>query len=223
MTSTNNLKTSSEKAYQALLREILGGSLPKGEFLSQRMLAELADTSIISVREALKRLEYEYLLESVPKWGVRIPVETRARIKDLYGIREALEVMVAYLLCKKNDQEVGQELIRLADEVDSIDTGVFGNLEVLAKKHRELHLLMAQNTGNQQLVTELKRLSLWSLLYQDPKRIWEVKQENWDHWHKNLVEEIFSNDPNRAQAAMHKHIQHGLEGDLIKFDKGFFD
>ncbi len=108
MTSTNNLKTSSEKAYQALLREILGGSLPKGEFLSQRMLAELADTSIISVREALKRLEYEYLLESVPKWGVRIPVETRARIKDLYGIREALEVMVAYLLCKKNDQEVGQ-------------------------------------------------------------------------------------------------------------------
>ena len=63
MTSTNNLKTSSEKAYQALLREILGGSLPKGEFLSQRMLAELADTSIISVREALKRLEYEYLLE----------------------------------------------------------------------------------------------------------------------------------------------------------------
>ena len=145
MTSTNNLKTSSEKAYQALLREILGGSLPKGEFLSQRMLAELADTSIISVREALKRLEYEYLLESVPKWGVRIPVETRARIKDLYGIREALEVMVAYLLCKKNDQEVGQELIRLSDEVDSIDTGVFGNLEVLAKKHRELHLLLAQN------------------------------------------------------------------------------
>jgi DNA-binding GntR family transcriptional regulator len=219
----DNLTTSSEKAYQAILKVILEGTLPRGEFLSQRMLAELADTSIISVREALKRLEYEHLIESIPKWGVRIPVETRTRIKDLYGIREALEVMVAYMLCTKNDRKAAEDLYQIADEIDNIDTSVTENIEKLSKRHRKFHLYMAESTGNNQLLVELKRLSLWSLLYQDPKKVWEVREINWKTWHKDLVNEIFSLDPARAQEAMHKHIQHGMQGDLMKFDEGFFN
>lgn len=219
----DNVKTSSDKAYQAILKEILSGNLPRGEFLSQRMLAEIADTSIISVREAFKQLEYEHLIESIPKWGVRIPLETRSRIKDLYGIREALEVMVAYILCKNNDPKIAETMFQIADEIDKINTDIPENIDILSKKHRKFHLHMAECTGNHQLYVELKRLSLWSLLYQDPKKIWEVKEQNWKHWHKNLVTEIFSNEPHRAQEAMHKHIQHGLQGDLMKFDEGFFN
>ena len=128
-----NLETSAEKAYQAILKHILEGELPRGEFLSQRMLAEIADTSIISVREALKRLENDRLIESIPRWGVRIPIETRERIVEMYGVREAVEVMIAYLLCKDNNQRSKKEILKLADEIDGIDTTNPDNIPVLAK------------------------------------------------------------------------------------------
>src|SRR6056297_234479 len=94
----NETITSSEKAYRKLLEAILENKLERGEFISQRKLAVIAETSIVSVREALKRLEHEYLIEFIPKWGVRIPIETRERIIELYAVREALEVMTSYLL-----------------------------------------------------------------------------------------------------------------------------
>lgn len=218
-----NLETSAEKAYQAILKRILEGELPRGEFLSQRMLAEIADTSIISVREALKRLENDRLIESIPRWGVRIPIETRERIVEMYGVREAVEVMIAYLLCKDNNQRSKKEILKLADEIDGIDTTNPDNIPVLAKKHRKFHLYLAECAGNKLLMIELKRLSLWSLMYQDCKEDWESLEENWSTWHKNLVLDIYSEDVNRAQEAMHAHIQHGLHGDLLKFDKGFFN
>ncbi len=221
--TADNLNTSAEKAYHAILKKILEGAFQSGEFLSQRMLAEIADTSIISVREALKRLEHEHLIEAIPKWGVRIPIETRERIEELYGIREALEVMVAYLLCKKNDQDMKQELLSLADVIDQIDTDSVENINLLSIKHREFHMLMAEFSGNQRLVAELKRLSLWSLLYQDPKIVWEATAPNWNSWHKDLVQDIFSQDIARAQQSMHIHVQHGLLGDLMKFDQGLLN
>ena len=215
-------RTSSEKAYRAILQAILEGQLPKGEFLSQRMLASIAGTSIISVREALKRLEHEHILEAIPKWGVRIPLETRERIQGLYGVREALEVMVAYLLCTQNDPVVAKEIMEKATECDLITTEGEGSVEYFAQKHRELHLLMAERSGNRHLKIELERLGLRSLLYQSAKSTWASEVADWRNWHRNLVGEIFSCDPARAQEAMHQHIQHGLHHDLLMFDRGMF-
>lgn len=203
-----------------MLKAILENRLPKGEFLSQRMLAALAETSIISVREALKRLEHEHLLEFVPKWGYLIPVETRERIISLYGIREALEVMIAYLLSQSLSEENARRLYKLAEECDLIHTDGEKSLNEFAKKHRELHLMMAEYTGNIHLKKELERLWLRSLLYQSAKSTWAGDVKNAEFWHRSLVEAILTRDENRAQKAMHEHIQHGQFHDLKMFDQG---
>lgn len=213
-------KTTSDKAYTIILKAILENRLPRGEFISQRMLASLTETSIISVREALKRLEHEHLLESIPRYGYRIPLETRERIIGLYGIREALEVMVAYLLCKDMNEEQGRAVYALAEECDLMQTTEEQDTKLFAAKHRELHLFMANTTGNMQLLGELKRLGIRSLLYQSKKSTWAMEVDNWEYWHRSLIDEILSRDVNRAQEAMHKHIQHGLHHDLYLFDQG---
>ncbi len=212
--------TASDKAYRAILQAILENKLPKGEFLSQRKLAALAKTSIISVREALKRLEHEHLLEFIPKWGVRIPLETRERIIALYGIREALEVMVAYLLAKTISDAEAELLYQKAEECDLMRTDSTYIIDDVAKKHRELHLRMAETTGNLEIKKELECLSLRSLLYQSKKLVGTSKIDNSERWHRWLVEEIISHDTVRAQEAMHHHIQHGLHYDLFMFDQG---
>ena len=212
--------TASDKAYRAILQAILENKFPKGEFLSQRKLATLAGTSIISVREALKRLEHEHMLESVPKWGVRIPVETRERIISLYGIREALEVMVAYLLAKTISDSDAEVLYQKAEECDLMHLDSNYTIEAIAKNHRALHLWMAEKAGNFAIKKELERLGLRSLLYQSRKPRETDAIANWERWHRWLVEEILSHDTTRAQEAMHRHIQHGLQHDLYMFDQG---
>ena len=219
----DELRSSSEIEYQALIKAILDNKFPKGTFLSQRMLAEISGTSIISVREALRRLEFEHIVESIPKWGVRIPVEPRERIYDLYRVREGLEVMVAYLLCHNNDAQVRERLLSKAKACDAISTSDEDNIVIFAALHRELHIMMAENTGNRFIKFELERFTLRSLMYQSAKTTWVREVEDWHSWHQNLIEEIYSGDCQRAQEAMHRHIQHGLHNDLKLFEAGLFN
>lgn len=213
--------SSSEKAYRNILEAILDNRLQIGVFLSQRKLAEIAGTSIISAREALKQLQHEYYLEHVPRWGYRIPLETRSLIIERYALREAIEVMIAYILSRMENKSFAAELYRRAEECDLIRTDDVDSIALFARKHRELHLFMAECSGNQLLYRELERLGLRSLLNQSAKVTWAQEVDNWERWHRNLVDEILSGDPCRAQEAVHKHIQHGLFHDLNKFDESF--
>lgn len=213
--------SSSEKAYRNILEAILDNRLQIGVFLSQRKLAEIAGTSIISAREALKQLQHEYYLEHVPRWGYRIPLETRNLIIERYALREAIEVMIAYILARMDNKSFAPELYRRAEECDLIHTDDVDSIALFARKHRELHLFMAECSGNQLLYRELERLGLRSLLNQSAKVTWAQEVDNWERWHRNLVDEILSGDACRAQEAVHKHIQHGLYHDLKKFDESF--
>lgn len=114
--------SSCEKAHRNILEAILDNRLQVGVFLSQRKLAEIAGMSIISAREALKQLQHEYYLEHVPRWGYRIPLETRNLIIERSALREAIEVMVAYILARMEDKPFAQELFRRAEECDLIRT-----------------------------------------------------------------------------------------------------
>ncbi len=213
----NEAITSSEKAYRILLEAILENRLEKGEFIAQRKLAALTDTSIVSVREALKRLEHENLVEIIPKWGVRIPIETRERLIELYAVREALEVMAAYLLAQQIDKRDAELLWETAEYCDLKTTGDASDLEEFSKAHRSLHLLLADSTKNKLLKNELERLRVRSLIFQSKKADWHKDLENPEWWHRHLIEEILSGDVNRAQEAMHIHVQHGLQYDLRLF------
>lgn len=215
--------TDGESAYNTLLQAVLDGRLPRNEFLSQRKLAQITGTSVIAVREALRSLEHEGFVESIPKRGVRIPVRTKEQLTEVYRVREALEVMVAYLLCLYATAEQKEELYRMAEECDTINVEDPDSVEYFAEKHRELHLAMAQSTGNPQLTENLKRLGLRIILHRSAKTTWYKKVDDWAFWHRNLMDEIFSGDPVRAQEAMHRHIQHGLRNDLESYETGGSD
>jgi DNA-binding GntR family transcriptional regulator len=211
------VQTSTEKAYSIIQKAILGNKFPRGEFLSQRKLAEFAETSVISLRDALKRLEFEGLVESIPRWGVRIPVETMKTLMDRYMVREALEVMAAYTVsrsCIGADAERLRALAEACDEIEQVDDD---HAELFYERHAEFHFSLADCTGNPMLRAELERLALRSLLFSSAYRTWAKAVHPYRDWHGNLVDDILSGQAERAQRAMHAHIQDGLENDLKAF------
>lgn len=208
-----------EKAYSILLGMILEKKLPVGEFLSQRKLSEITGTSVVSLREALKRLEGEGLLESVPRWGVRIPRESKQDLINRYELREALEVMAAYKITQKIDPKRAKKLRKIAAECDAVDTADTAHILEFSEKHRRLHLFIAECTENPLLVRELERLRIRSLIFQSAKTTWAHDVQNWKSWHRDLVEDLLSGDVQKAQEAMRSHIRHGLSHDLQYFDE----
>ena len=89
--------TLSERAYTALLDAIVTGELAPGDRLRDQELATRFGVSRTPVREALRRLEDEGLVESVPHAYTRVAPVRPDRIADAYPVVAALQALGARL------------------------------------------------------------------------------------------------------------------------------
>lgn len=81
----------SDQAYQLIRRDIIQCILPPGLKVAQAQLVERYQLSVTPVREALKRLEQEGYVQSIPRFGYLITPVTVQDIEDIYELRLLLE------------------------------------------------------------------------------------------------------------------------------------
>lgn len=207
--------TSEQQVAIKLRAYILEGELPIGEFLSQRKLAGLVRSSVISVRGALRQLENEGLVENIPRFGFRIPEDTPAVVRDRYLIRKALETTAVELIHGKLSEEVKERLLCMAGDLDRLakEHTEETHLE-FAQLHQEFHLLIAETAGSPLLIQMLKRVINPSLMVLNAKRSWQSPIELHEN-HTDLVEAISGETVRKAVLVMQTHIQAGLECELV--------
>ena len=107
-----------EVVYDQLKSAILSGTFEDGERLVEHDIAERLQVSRTPVREALRRLESEGIVEALPKQGLVVRNYTDDEIREIYLIREALEGLAAEYAAKNATDEDIAELERLVDEMD---------------------------------------------------------------------------------------------------------
>lgn len=86
-----------ERAYQHLRDEVVEGSLPPGERVTERGLAERLGVSTTPIREAIKRLEADGLLVRLGPRTVRVAAPTQATMAQQVEAEIALRGLVARL------------------------------------------------------------------------------------------------------------------------------
>lgn len=204
------MKTSEETTYEKLRGLILEGELPAGEFLSQRMLAERTGAVVITVRSCLRRLENDGLIENVPKWGVRIPVESEEAIQERYYVRELLEVGAVEKMLSLNIPGARRTLLEKAAACDAVKLTGPESFQDFARKHADLHLTITRMSGNKLLHQELSRLNFRSMMLSNSKHGWELQGEhlNASH-HRDFVRSLFDGDRQSALQAAREHIRRG--------------
>jgi DNA-binding GntR family transcriptional regulator len=186
----------SDVAYEFLKNEIILFHYRPGEKVNIRDIARKLGVSDIPVREALKRLESEGLIEFENNRGARIaPFDAKSFI-DICNIRFELEVFATRLATEKITDE---EIEILEEYVDKMDECIEqNNLDMFGKYNSKFHHTLYKCARSPVLIETLENLtarshyskSIFALV---PSRLKDSNKE-----HKEIVEALKSRDPERA-------------------------
>jgi len=115
----NHFKTTSlaDQVFEKLENDIIQGIYPKGEILTELRLVEQLGVSRTPIREALRRLEQEHLIEDAGK-GSRVIGISEDDVKDIMEIREKIEGLASYYATINLTPEGLAELSHIVDLMD---------------------------------------------------------------------------------------------------------
>lgn len=99
----------------ALRKAIVDGRLAPGSRLVERQLIDMTGVSRTVIREALRQLESESIVETVPNKGPIVRRLTRAEALDLYAIRAVLEGLAARMFVASASDS---HIVALKDALD---------------------------------------------------------------------------------------------------------
>lgn len=205
-------RTLYEQAYLALRAAILEGRIGPGERMVETRLAEMLATSRTPVRESIRRLEQDGLVNFSPHDGAYVRKPDQKDLENLYQCRSALERLAAVLAaehCTPRDVELMSSA--LADvERALLSRNSMGFLEGTSRFHRQID----RAAGNERLDELIERSRAPLLLYRallirqgtlTPSVLEGIHTE-----HLGLLAAIKSGDAAMADRVMEQHMKSDL-------------
>lgn len=195
----------------AVRADVLEGRLRPGEWLRQERIAREQGASQMPVREALKRLVAEGILEHVPYCGVRVVEFNIEDVEDLYACRVFIESMSArYAASAITDDEIRQ-LESLHQQM--IDCPMPAGLPEYRELNRQFHSLIFTASRRSYLTRSLGQLwsafptMLWSNI---PHAATDSSRDRDDAdpiEHAAIIRALADHDPEAAERAVRNHIE----------------
>lgn len=191
-----------QTAYDRLLDDIRHGTLPPGARLREVELAARLGISRTPVREAIRRLETDGLVEHLPRQGATLRRLSYAEVMELYEMRAVLEGTAARLAARAASELELRELAEINSEMTAHATPTD-----IVRLNRQFHAALinaAKNRYLQRAIGAMGRTLLilgQSTLF-DPSRIASAAQE-----HHCLLQALQARDGAAAEAAMRAHIE----------------
>ncbi|WP_091230544.1 GntR family transcriptional regulator [Anaerobium acetethylicum] len=142
--------------FNTLRQAILNGELEPGERLMEIQLAERLGVSRTPVREAIRKLELEGLVEMVPRKGAEVAKITEKNLKDVLEVRRALEELAVQIACDRMTAEMIAELKNALREFVNSTKGK--DLKAIAEADVKFHDVIYLATDNQRLIQILNNL-----------------------------------------------------------------
>lgn len=135
-------------AVERLRHEVLSGSLPPGTRLVEEQVRKRFGISRAPLREALRRLAEQGLVEHLPRRGVRVAALSQDDVEELFDVRDVLEehaVRVALGAGRVRLDGVRRELEAMRRAAEE------GDAYTRAEAHRAFHTELVALAGRRQL------------------------------------------------------------------------
>ena len=207
MNKSHQEKSATELAYQRIRERILRGALAQGEHLKERQLAAECGVSRTPIRDALRRLASERLVEFAPNRGVFVARWSEDDQQSLFDIGALLEGYAAYRAasrCGETDVQILLDCCAAIDEAVNAQPSL--DLDLFVSANARFHEHIRSMANSQHLSSTLERLIEQRVLFiaavaYDRE---ELQRSNQDH--RQIVFALRSGDGELARALMQAHV-----------------
>ena len=213
-----------DHAYEHVREQICSGAYLPGMRLDYRVVGQEIGVSTTPVREAMRRLENEGLVELVPRLGAVVKKLDREEMRELYGVREAIESYAA----SKSDTISQMQLDRMGEYVAEMDrliaawTGEHTTPMVGDTLHRFLeldwkfHQMIIEAAGNRRLLRIVETCHVMTRIFYADRadhHAKRLKQAN-EHHHQ-ILDLLRQHDGEGARRKVIEHVRGSLEWSMM--------
>jgi DNA-binding GntR family transcriptional regulator len=183
---------------------IIQGQLPAGGRIHEGQVGQQLGVSRTPLREALKALATEGLLDLIPGRGAIVRKLTVKDVQDMLAVLSYLENLAAPMTCQNASDEAIRDVRRLHDEM----LGFYASTDRLRyfKRNQQIHSLLISLSGNESLSL------VHEILQSRMKRIrfmGDQKNESWTaavHEHEEMIAALEARDGQRLAKVMVDHL-----------------
>ncbi|MDB5822059.1 MAG: transcriptional regulator [Herminiimonas sp.] len=152
--------TLAHRVYEDVRELLLAGQVLPGQKLTLKSLSEALGTSHMPIRDAIRRLAAEGALEILPNKGLRVPLMTKDRFRELLKIRLALEGLAVEHAAMRVTAE---ELAAIEDTHKALSTEMQRSepdVGLIIQLNKQLHFAVYQASGMPTLVELIETIWL---------------------------------------------------------------
>ncbi len=193
--------TIADTIYDKLSQRIITGDLQAGEKLRQDHIARAFETSQVTVREALLRLEARGLAKSEPRRGMRVTALDPAEVREVIDMRVALES----LALQYSIQNLTPAALRAADDA-RIACDAAQNMPMWEARNRAFHRTILTPCGRPRLLHAIDDLHIASA-----RHLFMHWQQRWvqraDADHAAIIQAMKRKDTATACSILSRHIR----------------
>jgi DNA-binding GntR family transcriptional regulator len=191
-----------DRAYYRIREQIVTLELAPGSVIDERDLIERLGLSRMPIRQALRRLARERLVDVYARRGTLVaPVNVRD-LGGLAELRRELESFAARMAAERMSADDRADIEGLLQEIERVGGGERSLIDLDQRIHRRIH----QAAHNPFLASALEEsyvlsLRIWLLVLDRVQRLEDAIDE-----HRDLLGAILAGDGDRAEAAMRAHV-----------------
>ena len=203
-----------DRAYEAVRSGIIAGRYLAGARLTEQEIATTVGVSRTPVREALRRLDAEGLVEFTPNLGAVVTTWNEEDSDEIFDLRAMLESYGARRATVRATDAQIAEMRRLAELQyrESVERKA-GHLERIGELNNQFHRRMQEAAGSPRLVRALAGLIEAPLMMRTfQKYTAEDLQRSAQH-HLEIVSALEARDAEWAASVMFSHV-HAARGAL---------
>lgn len=205
--------TLADRVFAQLRQAIVEGEIPPGSKISEPEMAARYGMSRGPLREAMRRLESNHLVERKPNLGARVVSLSSGQLIEIYLVREALEGMAARLAAERMSEGIVEALKDLLEQHRRDVARERWQASFQTEGDMDFHYRIVQGSGNQRLIDILcDDLYHLTRMYRCQLGMESDRARGALNEHALIVEAIADRDGELAEFLMRRHIRASRRG-----------
>ena len=198
-----------EIAYEVLKKAIITGEIPAGERIVETEYADRLHISRTPLREALRKLERDGLVEYVMRRGVVVHAFTTEDVDQIYTIRNSLEMLtLPYII----ENATAEDIAALREKLAAMDALIArDDIEGLSPLARDFHTCLTAISGKNRILRVIEGQDEYIRRFSAMAIRQENRRSSAHEEHHKLVDLVEKKDLPALEELMRHHIERSKE------------